>query len=86
MLDWFNRREVNQIYFSAVGEVELCRGAAILPIGIRRENLLVVAIDAMINDDFAVRVVPFDSAATSVFTEIFAIRRTNRRSIGFADC
>ncbi len=84
-MDWFNRTDINLIYFSSVGEAELRRGAAILPSGIRR-NLLVAAIDAMITDDSAGRVLPFDSAAAVVFAEIFALRRTDGRPIGFPDC
>ena len=85
VLDWFNTMDNNQIFFSSVGEAELRRGAAILPIGIRRD-LLVAAIDATISEDFAGRVLPFDSAAAVFFAEIFAKRRADGRPIGFPDC
>ena len=85
VLNWFNRKDISQIYISAVGEAELRRGAAILPRGIRRD-VLIATIDAMISEDFAGRVLPFDSAAAVVFAEISAIRRTDGRPIGFPDC
>ena len=59
---------------SAVGEAELGRGAAILPDGKRRDRL-VSEIDAMIMEDFAGRVLPFDSAAAVAFATIFVARR-----------
>ena len=79
------RIDINQIYISSVGEVDLRRGAAILSKGIRRD-LLVAAIDAMITADLAGRVLPFDSAVAVTFAEIYAIRRANSRPISFPDC
>jgi hypothetical protein len=43
-------------------------------------------IDAMIAEDFAGWLPPFDSAATVACTEAFAGRRTVGRPIGFPDC
>ena len=73
------------LYLSAVGEAQLRRGAAILPPGQRRD-LLVTQIEAMINEDFSGRVLPFDSAAARAFAAIDGDRRGAGRPITFADC
>lgn len=85
VLDWFARQDAADLYLSAVGEAELRRGAAILQSG-RRRNRLIAAIDAMILEDFAGRVLPFDSSAAVTFAAIFADRRAAGRPISFPDC
>ena len=65
VLDWFGQQTPTDLHLSAVGEAELRRGAAILPEGRRRERLI-AAIDAMVSEDFAGRVLPFDSAAAVI--------------------
>ena len=89
LLDPLNTRVGGQqamtLHLSAVGAAELRRGAAILPDGRRRDRLL-AAIDAMIAEDFAGRVLPFDSAAAMAFAAIFTGRRNAGRPISFPDC
>ncbi len=85
VLDWFGHKDAADLYFSTVGEAELRRGAAILPEGSRRRSL-VAGIDAMISEDFAGRVLPFDSAAAVAFAAIFADRHAAGRPVGFPDC
>ena len=85
VLAWFGAQEARMLYLSAVGEAELRRGAAILPPGQRRD-LLVTQIEAMINEDFSGRVLPFDSAAARAFAAIDGDRRGAGRPITFADC
>lgn len=60
VLDWFAAHGSTKLFFSAVSEAELRTGAAILPAGKRRDRL-----DIMITEDFAGRVLPFDSAAVT---------------------
>lgn len=85
VLSWFGRQDVAALYLSAVSEAELRRGVAILPEGQRR-NALQAAVDAMIAEDFADRVLPFDSAAAVAFAAVFAPRRAAGRPISFPDC
>ena len=85
VLDWFASRDATDLCFSAIGEAELRRGAETLPDGNRRKSL-VAEIDAMIAEEFAGRVLPFDSAAAVAFAEIFAGRHAAGRPIGFANC
>ena len=85
VLDWFGRQAAGELHLSAVSEAELKRGVAILPAG-RRRDALAAAIDAMIAEDFAERVLPFDSAAAAAFASVFAERRAAGRPISHPDC
>ena len=85
VIAWFGVQDARKLHLSAVSEAELRRGAAILPAGRRRDRLM-AGIDAMIAEDFAGRVLPFDSAAAVAFAAIFTDRRKAGRPIGFPDC
>ena len=84
VLAWFATQDAADLYLSAIAEAELRRGAAMLPAGKRRDQLLVV-IDAMIAEDFAGRILPFDSTAAQAFVLVFLERRAAGRPISFAD-
>ncbi|MCY3872848.1 MAG: hypothetical protein OXF88_00980 [Rhodobacteraceae bacterium] len=58
---WFSRQDSADLYLTAVSEAELRTGVAILPSG-RRRDRLAAEIDAVVREDFAGRVLPFDSA------------------------
>jgi predicted nucleic acid-binding protein len=85
VLAWFGAQDALELHLSAIGEAELRRGAALVPRGQRRDRL-VRAIDAMVAEDFAGRVLPFDSAAAVAFAAIFLDRRAAGRPISFPDC
>jgi predicted nucleic acid-binding protein len=85
VLDWFAARDPSLLFLSAVSEAELRAGAAILPPG-RRPDALRAAIDAMVEEDFAGRVLPFDSGAAKAYAIIVAVRRAAGRPIAQADC
>ena len=85
VLRWFANQASIDLYLSAIAEAELSRGAAMLPAGKRRDQLM-AAIDAMIAEDFAGRILPFDSAAAQAFVLVFLERRAAGRPISFADC
>jgi predicted nucleic acid-binding protein len=85
VLAWFAAQQASDLYLSAIGEAELRRGAAMLPEGKRRDQLM-AAIDTMITEDFTGRILPFDSAATHAFVRVFLERRAAGRPISFADC
>lgn len=85
VLAWFAAQDAANLFLSAIGEAELRRGAAMLPAGKRRAQLM-AAIDAMIAEDFADRILPFDSAAAQAFVLVFLERRAAGRPISFADC
>jgi predicted nucleic acid-binding protein len=85
VLAWFAAQEAHDLYLSAIGEAELRRGAAMLPAGKRRDQLM-TTIDAMIAEDFAGCILPFDSNAAQAFVLVFLERRAAGRPISFADC
>ncbi len=82
---WAAGHPLEDLFFSAVGEAELRYGAAILPIG-RRRQALVSDIDAALREAFENRVLPFDSDAARIFADIAATRRSAGRPVTPADC
>ncbi|MCE2476004.1 MAG: VapC toxin family PIN domain ribonuclease [Alphaproteobacteria bacterium] len=66
---WFSGQDSVGLHLTAVSEAELRAGAAILPAG-RGRDRLAAEIDAMIGEDFAGRVLPFDSAAARTYAAI----------------
>ena len=85
VMAWFSGQDSAELYLTSVSEAELRAGAAILPAG-RRRNRLTSEIDAVIGEDFAGRVLPFDSAAARAYAAIAATRRSAGRPILDADC
>ena len=85
VLTWFAGHAAETLFLTAVSEAELRTGAAILPAGQRRDRI-VGAIDAMIDQDFAGRILPFDSPAARSYAEIAAARRASGKPIMDADC
>ena len=85
VMTWFATQDSGALYLTAVSEAELRAGAAILPAGRRRERLA-AEVDAVDREDFAGRVLPFDSAAARAYAAIAASRRSVGRPILEADC
>lgn len=85
VLDWFGRQDAADLFISAITEAELRTGIAILPEGQRRDRLQ-MAVEAMIEQDFQSRILPFDSAAARAYADIAASRRASGRPIAEADC
>jgi predicted nucleic acid-binding protein len=85
VLDWFDRHDAAHLFISVITEAELRTGIAILPAGQRRDRLQ-MAFEAMIEQDFQSRVMPFDSAAARAYADIAASRRASGRPIAEADC
>lgn len=82
---WVDGLPLEDLYFTAVGEAELRYGAAILPAGRRRENLL-ADIEGMLREAFGQRVLPFDRAAAREHADIAATHRGAGRNVSLADC
>ena len=82
---WASAHHLEDLFFSTVGEAELRYGAAILPIGRRRETL-VSDIERMLRDAFERRVLPFDSDAARAYADIAAMRRSTGHPIAPIDC
>lgn len=82
---WLGEQDGLSIYLTAISEAELRYGVAIMTSGKRRDDLG-VAIDRILRDDMAGRILPFDSAAARAYAEIAASRRSAGKPISQADC
>ncbi len=80
VLAWFARQPADSLFVSAVTQAEMLPGARVLPRGKRRQQLE-SALDAMFREDFAGRVLPFDSAAAASYATVVAARRGAGRPI-----
>lgn len=83
--EWVADRPAGHLFFTSVGEAELRFGVEILPVGARRDALT-TAIEGVLREDFANRVLPFDSPAARKYAEIAAARRAAGRPISHTDC
>ena len=82
--NWIGLQPVASIFISAITEAELRYGLALLPEG-RRQVQLLAKIEAMLAEDFAGRILPFDSPAASAYADIAVMRRRSGRPISQAD-
>ena len=83
--EWLAGLDGLDIYLTAISEAELRYGVAITDNGKCRDGLA-DAIDRILRDDMAGRVLAFDSAATEAYAAIAASRRAAGRPIAQADC
>jgi toxin FitB len=81
---WMSDQPVAGIFISSITEAELRYGLALLPDG-QRQRRLVAQAEAMLAEDFAGRILPFDSPAASAYARIAAARRLSGRPISQAD-
>jgi predicted nucleic acid-binding protein len=81
---WLARQLPSDCFVSAVTEAELRYGIEILPLGQRRQQFG-IALDGMLGQDFAGRILAFDSAAALTYASIAAGRRNSGRPISQFD-
>jgi toxin FitB len=81
---WMMRQPLDLLFTAAVCQAEILSGIAALPQGRRRAALEVAAL-AMFREDFAGRILPFDSDAAVICAELFARRRSAGRPAATAD-
>ena len=82
---WLSEQDGRTVYLTAVSEAELRHGLAIMPAGKRRASLT-DAVDRILREDLAGRILPFDSDAAQSYAVIAAARRSAGRPIAQADC
>ena len=82
---WLSQQDGQDVYLTAISEAELRHGLAIMPAG-KRRTALVDAVDHILREDMAGRILPFDSAAAQSYAIIAAGRRAAGRPIMQADC
>ena len=84
VLAWFAEQPPESLFVSAVTQAEMMLGARLLPAG-KRRKALEAALGAMFAEDFAGRILPFDSAAVDAYVEIISGRREIGRPISQFD-
>ncbi len=84
VLAWFAAQAPESLFVSAVTQAEMLLGARQLPAG-KRRSALEAALRAMFAEDFAGRILPFDSAAAHLYAEVVVARRTAGRPISQFD-
>ncbi|UYP67444.1 type II toxin-antitoxin system VapC family toxin [Thalassobacter stenotrophicus] len=82
---WLSAQNGLNIYLTAISEAELRYGLAIMENG-KRRTALVDAVDRILREDLAGRILPFDSDAALSYAIIAAARRAAGRPIAQADC
>lgn len=84
VLDWLDEQSPNSIFTTAVTRGEILYGIRLLSDGQRRQRLWTAAL-AIFGEDFAGRVLSFDSDAADIYAEIGASRRAAGRPISQFD-
>jgi len=84
VLAWFASQPANGLFVSAVTQAEMMLGARLLPAGKRRQRLE-QALEAMFLEDFAGRVLPFDSGSAADYAAVVAARRSAGKPISQFD-
>jgi hypothetical protein len=84
VLRWIAGRAALSLYTTSITQAEILNGVLALPSGRRRRNIEAAA-DAMFKEDFAGRILAFDSAATRPFAELVNERRRRGRPISQSD-
>jgi hypothetical protein len=82
---WLSTQDGHNVYLTSISEAELRFGLAIMGNG-KRRAALVDAVDRILREDLAGRILPFDSDAAQSYAAIAATRRSAGRPIAQADC
>lgn len=82
---WLSKQDGRTVYLTAISEAELRHGLVIMPAGKRRASLT-DAVDRILREDLAGRILPFNSDAAQSYAVIAAARRSAGRPIAQADC
>jgi predicted nucleic acid-binding protein len=82
--NWMTRQPADLLFTAAVCQAEILSGITVLPKGRRREALEMAAL-SMFREDFAGRILSFDTDAAVIYGELFALRRSAGRPAAIAD-
>ncbi len=84
VIDWLDSLAAAEVATSAITAAEMLYGVARLPSG-HRKTALAAAIRALVDEDFADRVVPFDVSASDEYAFVVADCEERGRTIAIAD-
>ena len=77
---WIGRQPAASLFLSTITEAELRYGVELMPKG-RRRDAIAAAVQAMVVEDFAGRILAFDGAAAIFYARIAGDRRSMGRPI-----
>ncbi|GAB4090264.1 type II toxin-antitoxin system VapC family toxin [Hydrogenophaga soli] len=81
---WLDAQDASRLCTSAVSRAEIELGLALMPAG-KRQQALARAAQAMLDEDFAGRCLPFDDVAASHYARIVSSRTRMGRPISVED-
>jgi len=81
---WMEEQVPDLLFTAAVCQAEILSGITVLPEGRRRDALEMAAL-AMFREDFAGRILPFDTDAAVIYSKLFAQRRSAGSPAAIAD-
>ncbi len=84
VLVWLDAQRPGDLWLNSVVAAELMFGVARLPEGSRKQQLA-QAVSAMLEQDFAGRILPFDLAAAVAYATLVAERERAGASLAMAD-
>jgi predicted nucleic acid-binding protein len=84
VLQWISGRAAASLYTTSVTQAEILHGVLSLPTGRRRRHIEAAA-EAMFKEDFAGRILAFDSDAARPYAELVSERRRRGRPISQFD-
>jgi predicted nucleic acid-binding protein len=82
--NWVGAQSAANLFVTAITQAEILHGVLLLPRG-RRRDAIEAAAEAMFEEDFAGRILPFGSLAAHAYAEIAAARRQSGRPISQFD-
>jgi hypothetical protein len=82
--EWVASQPASRLFVTAVTQAEILYGIGLLPKG-RRRNSIATAAQAMFDEDFNDRVLPFGSDAATIYADIAVVRRKQGRPISQFD-
>lgn len=81
---WLDAQAAHALHVSAVAQAEIELGLALMPAG-KRQAGLAAAAQAMFDEDFAGRCLPFEAAAATHYARIVAARTRMGRPVSVED-
>jgi predicted nucleic acid-binding protein len=81
---WLDEQPAGEVWISAISRAEIELGLALMPKG-KRQMALAQAAQAMFDEDFAGRCLPFDEAAAVHYARIVSARMRAGRPISVED-
>ena len=84
VLEWLTRQPMAGLFTTTVNQAEIYYGLALLPEGKRRDGLQGAA-RAVFEEDFAGRILPFDTDAAHAYSDIASARKMSGQPISQFD-